>query len=114
MPGVSKLGDLGAMGIDHRFIQCWRRRWQREGVADVALTPLQSRVLSDGRSLAWPGRDLVVTGPTSSGKTLVAEAMMARVLSGHTNRRCIYLVPLRALVTEKMESLREIFGNADV
>ena len=46
-------------------------------------------------------RNMVVAVPTASGKTLIAElAMLREVIQGG---KCLYVVPLRALASEKYE-----------
>ncbi|RLE62282.1 MAG: ATP-dependent DNA helicase, partial [Thermoprotei archaeon] len=46
------------------------------------------------------GENLVVSAPTASGKTLIAElTIIKRVLE--TGGKALYLVPLRALASEK-------------
>ncbi len=49
-------------------------------------------------------RNMVIAVPTASGKTLIAElAMLREVLKGG---KCLYVVPLRALASEKYEDFR--------
>ncbi len=51
------------------------------------------------------GKNIVVSSPTASGKTAVAEmAMIKNFLSGG---KTIYLVPLKALASEKYEDFKE-------
>ncbi|MDI6859909.1 MAG: ATP-dependent DNA helicase [Methanocellales archaeon] len=51
------------------------------------------------------GKNVVVSIPTASGKTLLAEfAMLKSVLSGG---KALYIVPLRALASEKFDSFSE-------
>jgi len=62
------------------------------------LYPPQAEAVEKG---ATRGEDLVASVPTASGKTLVAElAMLASVARGGT---ALYVVPLRALASEKRE-----------
>jgi helicase len=50
------------------------------------------------------GKNMLLAMPTASGKTLLAElAMLKAALKGE---RCLYIVPLRALASEKFESFR--------
>lgn len=54
-------------------------------------------------------RNIVVSAPTASGKTLVAIlAMMHNLLSG---KKVLYLTPLRALASEKYEEFRRFFSD---
>ncbi len=50
------------------------------------------------------GDNVVAAVPTASGKTLIAAMAMA------SNRKALYVVPLRALASEKYEEFREIPG----
>jgi helicase len=66
-----------------------------------SLYPPQEQALSKG---LLDGRNLLITTPTASGKTLVALiAAMNIVLKG---LRVVYLTPLRALATEKFQDFR--------
>lgn len=58
--------------------------------------------------LALSGKNLLLAIPTASGKSLVAYlAMFQKLLVESPNSRAFYLVPLKALATEKVEELRE-------
>jgi len=50
------------------------------------------------------GRNLLVTTPTASGKTLIA--MMAILKTVEKNKKAVYLTPLRALASEKHDDLK--------
>ncbi|HOV68524.1 MAG TPA: DEAD/DEAH box helicase, partial [Methanoregulaceae archaeon] len=69
-------------------------RYAARGITD--LYPPQAACVEEG---LLEGRNLLVSIPTASGKTLVAElAMHAAIARGGT---CLYIVPLRALAAEK-------------
>ena len=69
-------------------------RYAARGITD--LYPPQAACIEQG---LLEGRNLLVSIPTASGKTLVAElAMHAAIARGGT---CLYIVPLRALAAEK-------------
>ncbi|HET6800351.1 MAG TPA: DEAD/DEAH box helicase, partial [Nitrososphaeraceae archaeon] len=61
-----------------------------------SLYPPQELALSKG---LLEGKNLLVTTPTASGKTLIA--MMAAIKIIEKGLKVIYLTPLRALATEK-------------
>lgn len=66
------------------------------------LYPPQEEALKSG---VLEGKNMVLAMPTASGKTLVAElAMLKSIL--HSNGRCLYVVPLRALAREKYEEFK--------
>ena len=66
-----------------------------------SLYPPQEQALSKG---LLDGRNLLVTTPTASGKTLVALIAAMNVLT--KGLRVVYLTPLRALTTEKFQDFR--------
>ncbi|KAK4765570.1 hypothetical protein SAY86_026660 [Trapa natans] len=55
------------------------------------------------------GSSVVVSAPTSSGKTLIAEA--AAVATVARGRRLFYTTPLKALSNQKFREFRETFGD---
>ncbi len=58
------------------------------------------------------GASVVVTAPTGSGKTAVAEAAIARAL--HLGARAIYTTPLKALSNQKFGDFRRLHGEGQV
>ena len=58
---------------------------------------------------ALSGRNVMLTIPTASGKSLVAHlAIVHRLTNDLEGARALYVVPLKALATEKVAELREI------
>lgn len=55
------------------------------------------------------GRNVVVTAPTGSGKTVVAEFAVSQALGN--DQRCFYTTPLKALSNQKFHDLRRQLGN---
>ncbi|RLE57723.1 MAG: hypothetical protein DRJ40_00455 [Thermoprotei archaeon] len=73
---------------------------RRRGIEE--LYPPQEEAIRAG---VLERRNILLSTPTASGKTLVAElAMVKNVLEGYG--KAIYLTPLRALATEKFEEFR--------
>lgn len=66
------------------------------------LNPVQDAALSAG---LLEGKSLVVAAPTASGKTLVAE--MAALKTIKEGKKVVYIVPLRALASEKYEEFKK-------
>jgi superfamily II DNA/RNA helicase len=60
----------------------------------------------------FAGKDVLVTVPTGTGKTLIAKAALYRALQ--MGRRAIYTTPLRALTEEKHRELCHAFGEENV
>ncbi|UXD21216.1 extensin [Ignicoccus pacificus DSM 13166] len=73
------------------------------------LYPIQRKAIERG---LFEGRSLLVSAPTGSGKTLVAEMAIANAL--FEGKKAIYLVPLRSLAFEKVKGLREAFEGYKV
>jgi ATP-dependent RNA helicase HelY len=58
------------------------------------------------------GESVIVTAPTSAGKTLVAEAAVAAAVA--TNRRAFYTTPIKALSNQKFADLSDQYGADQV
>lgn len=90
-------------------------------IRDLALPEtLKNRYLSSGIDSLYPpqadcvtrglltGKNLLIAIPTASGKTLIAE--MAMHVHSAAKGKCLYIVPLKALASEKFDE----FGNKGV
>lgn len=55
------------------------------------------------------GHSLVLSAPTGSGKTLVAEYLIEKVLK--TDRRIIYTSPIKALSNQKYRDFAKLYGD---
>ncbi|MDP6379292.1 MAG: DEAD/DEAH box helicase [Candidatus Thalassarchaeaceae archaeon] len=59
--------------------------------------------------IALAGKNLLLTAPTASGKTLVAQLAIAKkLLETEPGSRAIYIVPLKALASEKVGEMKEL------
>ena len=67
-------------------------------------TPVQQKALTAG---VREGTSLLVCSPTASGKTLIATLAISTALEAHG--KAIYLVPLKALASEKFLEYQELF-----
>src|SRR5919108_2607810 len=74
----------------------------------LSLYPPQEQALSKG---LLDGRNLLITTPTASGKTMIALIAAMNVLK--KGLKVVYLTPLRALTTEKFQDFR-IFEELDL
>ncbi len=73
---------------------------------DVELYPPQAKALKSG---FLNGKNLLLSSPTSSGKTLVAET--AIIVNHHRGGKAVYLVPLKSLAMEKFRDFTHTFEN---
>lgn len=74
----------------------------------TSLYPPQEKAIAAG---ILDGKNVLVTTPTASGKTLVA--MMAVAKAIQKGRKAVYLTPLRALASEKYSDLK-VLGGIDL
>jgi len=80
-----------------------KQRYAQSGISE--LYPPQADCVEKGM---LSGKNLLVAIPTASGKTLVAEMAMHHTISH--GGKCLYIVPLKALASEKFEE----FGKKGV
>ncbi|MBI2208376.1 DEAD/DEAH box helicase [Candidatus Woesearchaeota archaeon] len=72
-----------------------------------ALRPAQTKAVEKG---LLEGKNLLVCTPTASGKTLIAElAALKSILEG--SGKAIYIVPLKALASEKFRDFKQRYGH---
>lgn len=104
-PVGSDLASLAAHGFPPELIDAWRA-----GIP--ALNALQQTAINDFGLL--DGEHLLVTAPTSSGKTLIGE--LAALKGALAGTRTLFLLPLKALVNDKhleFDSRYGEFGDPD-
>jgi len=77
---------------------------QSKRVAEIELWPSQ---IEAAKRVSTADDDLVVSLPTSAGKTRIAELCILRALAG--DKRVVYVTPLRALSAQVERDLRETF-----
>ena len=87
--------------IDPEIIRIWTA-WESE-----TLLPIQAAAIREHHILE--GHDLLVSAPTSSGKTFLAE--MAAIHTIYQRKQVIYLLPLKALAEEKYADFAEKYGE---
>jgi helicase len=94
------VANLSGPGIDE-FVLGHLADWHIE-----ALTDIQSKAVQAGIAA---GHSMIVSAPTSSGKTLIGEiAILSALRSGS---RAIYLVSHRALADQKYVDFVSRFGE---
>ena len=88
------------LGLSPDIVKFLREKW---GIKE--LYPPQQDALPH----ALDGKNLMLTIPTASGKSLVAHLTIAhRLKHDLINQKAIYVVPLKALASEKYDELKEI------
>jgi replicative superfamily II helicase len=107
-----RLSDLAKFGIPSRIIDLWR---DRQG---ESLLPVQSRAVRRGllgaadSSREYEPIRMIVSAPTSSGKSFCAELAAVKALMAR--RRVVMLFPLKSLAEQKYESLQKSLGQLGV
>jgi helicase len=77
-------------------------------VSDPELYPPQEEAINAG--LLDTANNFVISSPTASGKTLLAElAMLKSILQD--SGKCLYVVPLNALAYEKYQNFKDKYGS---
>ena len=93
---MRRIRDLRKYGLPDTLLDIWTQQ-QGEFLLPVQEVAVQRYGLFEGRSL-------VISSPTSSGKTFVGE--MAAMRATFAGKRVLYLTPLRALAEEKYQTFR--------
>lgn len=99
---AATFADLTLFGIAKGVTEVWNRDYPK-GLNDLQLKSVNECRLLDGENL-------LAIAPTGSGKTLLGEMAALRAVS--RGRRAVFLVPLRALASEKHEEFEERYGAA--
>lgn len=100
-----QLSDLEKYGLPRRLIDLWRHR-QGERLLPVQRQAVASGLL--GRGIGHEtSDDLIITAPTSSGKSFCAELAAARALAAR--QKVVMLFPLKALAEEKYRLLSSYY-----
>lgn len=98
-PVSDNVDDLAAYGVPSFIIQAWRG-------SISALNDLQRRAVNEFGVLV--GRSLVVSAPTSSGKTMIGE--LAAIKGFIDRKRSLFLLPMRALVADKFDDFTKRYS----
>ncbi|WP_222872670.1 DEAD/DEAH box helicase [Hankyongella ginsenosidimutans] len=100
---TSDLASLSSAGFPDALVTAWAG-------AIPSLNALQIAAITDFGVL--DGENLVVSAPTSSGKTMVGElAALRNVLD---RKRALFLLPLKALVADKRRHFESVYGGFGV
>jgi helicase len=101
---MRRIRDLRKYGLPDTLLDIWAQQ-QGEFLLPVQEVAVQRYDLFEGRSL-------VISSPTSSGKTFVGE--MAAMRATFAGKRVLYLTPLRALAEEKYQTFRARYADYGV
>ncbi|MBV1824826.1 DEAD/DEAH box helicase [Komagataeibacter oboediens] len=96
---TANLSTLTDVGFPRELVDAW-------GAAIFSLNQLQVDAINDFGVL--DGEHLVVSAPTSSGKTMIGELAALRAVLGC--KRAIFLLPLKALVADKRRHFERVYG----
>jgi replicative superfamily II helicase len=96
----ANVDELAAYGFSSRLLQIWKG-------SIPGLNSLQQAAINDFGLLK--GNHIVVSAPTSSGKTMVGE--LAALHTFLRRQRTYFLLPLRALVNDKYEEFSRKYGS---
>ena len=88
--------DLDSSSLPHQVKEVLKKR----GIK--SLNPAQTAALENG---LLEGKNMLITSPTASGKTLIAEIGMVNHVLTHGGK-AVYVTPLRALTSEKAREFR--------
>jgi len=97
---TANVASLAAWGFPSQVLDAW-------GGAVPSLNPLQLDAINEFGVL--DGEHIVVSAPTSSGKTMVGELAALKGVLQH--RRAIFLLPLKALVNDKHQEFERKYGG---
>lgn len=100
-PATKDWDSLEPYGLPPFALQRWAAAMPA-GLNDLQLAAINDYGLLDGRNL-------VVVAPTSSGKTMIGE--VAGIAAAAKGGRAVFLLPLKALVNDKYNALRSVYGN---
>ncbi len=97
---TSDIGSLAEHGFPAEIVTAW-------GQAIPSLNDLQVEAINEYGIL--DGKHLLVSAPTSSGKTMVGELAALRQVVDR--KRAIFLLPLKALVADKRRHFERVYGG---
>jgi helicase len=96
---TADIASLAAFGFPQAVIQAWAGEIPR-------LNQLQLEAINDYGILR--SEHLVASAPTSSGKTMLGE--LAAIRGALDRRRALFLMPLKALVNDKLRHFQRVYG----
>lgn len=98
-PVGENVAELVAHGIPDFVLEAWK-------LSAPTLNELQRAAVNNHGLLA--GRSIVVSAPTSSGKTMIGELAALRGFADR--KRTLFLLPMRAIVNDKFDEFSHKYG----
>ncbi|MEU6354951.1 DEAD/DEAH box helicase [Streptomyces sp. NPDC047072] len=98
-PATADISSLAEYRIPPPVVEAWRGPFGK-------LNQLQIDAINEGALLE--GMNVLVSAPTSAGKTMVGELSAMRAVSEGKN--AVFLLPTRALVNEQYERFKRVYG----
>ncbi|MGJ1419014.1 DEAD/DEAH box helicase [Sphingobacterium spiritivorum] len=99
----ANIDSLLGFGYPSGILNAWKSKIP-------SLNQLQIDAINDFGILQ--GKHLVVSAPTSSGKTMVGE--LAAIYGITQRKRAVFLLPLKALVNDKLKHFEETYASFDI
>jgi helicase len=96
---AAEIASLASFGFPQAVIEAWAGEIPR-------LNQLQLDAINEYGILR--GEHVVASAPTSSGKTMLGE--LAAVSGALDRRRTLFLMPLKALVNDKLRQFQRVYG----
>ena len=108
---ICSRGNAGVPARSRRLLSAVRGT--RSALMDLPLTELQMQLLGPAGEPKFASNDhIILSGPTASGKSTVADAFLASPsLLNSTRRSALYIAPTRALAQVKHRELVALFAN---
>ena len=107
-----KVGDLEKYGIPSRVIERWRIR-QGDELLSVQQTAVRKQLLGQpGRWQTGKEHNMIISAPTSSGKSFCAE--MSAIQSLALRQKVVMLFPLKSLIEEKYRLFQETYASLGI
>ncbi len=92
----------------HNFPQTVKEIFESQKIKE--LYPPQQQAIDAG---ALDGKNILLSVPTAAGKTFIAELCMLKSIL-QNNGRCLYIAPLKALVSEKCEDFQKKYASLGI
>ncbi|MBI2546114.1 DEAD/DEAH box helicase [Candidatus Woesearchaeota archaeon] len=94
--------DLKSKGVPELIVSYFQNR---------NITKLNSAQEKAVKAGLLEGNNMLVCTPTGSGKTAIATILIGKNLEAQPGSKIVYLVPLKALASEKLREYKEVFKD---